>query len=73
MFNISIMNTISEQLINLRKSAGVTQMEIAEHIGKTIGAICNYEKGRRPIRASDFERIKQYCQKKAGAQVTHEG
>ena len=50
--------TISEQIINIRKTAGLSQAEIAKHLGLTAGAICNYEKGRRPIRAVDFEKIK---------------
>lgn len=58
------MNSIPEQLATMRKNAGVTQKEIADHVGLTIGAICNYEKGRRPIRAKHFEKIKEYCCKR---------
>lgn len=55
------MTTISEKLVTLRKESGATQEEVAIQINRTIGAICNYEKGRRPIRAEHFEKIKKYC------------
>ena len=58
---MSGMNSISEQITTIRKAAGVSQEELAALLGKTTGAICNYEKGRRPIRATDFEKIKIYC------------
>jgi len=70
------MESIPEQLIKLRKDANVTQKEIAEVIGLTVGAICNYEKGRRPIRANDLEKIKEHCLKKGtseGASVPGPG
>ena len=51
--------TISEQIINIRRETNKSQKEIAAILGVTAGAICNYEKGRRPIRAADFEKIKQ--------------
>ena len=52
------MKTIPEILTQIRTSAGLTQGDIGAIIGKTAGAICNYEKGRRDIKASDFEKIK---------------
>lgn len=58
------MLSISKQILSLRKQAGVSQESLANLIGKTTGAICNYEKGRRPIRATDFEKIKNYCLKR---------
>lgn len=53
------MQTVSEQLINIRKKAGLSQADVAGLLKLTAGAICNYEKGRRPIRAHDFEKLKQ--------------
>ena len=50
--------TISEQIIAIRKAAGVSQVDLARMLGLTPGAVCNYEKGRRPIRAHHFEKIK---------------
>lgn len=55
--------TIPEQLKRLRKSAKLTQKETGRIIGVEGGAICNYEKGRRPIRAEDFEKIKSHLRK----------
>lgn len=57
------MQTIPEQIISIRKAAGLSQAVIAAHLGLTTGAICNYEKGRRPIRATDFEKIKALTKK----------
>lgn len=54
--------SIPEQLIDMRKAKGATLKNIADLLQLTIGAVCNYEKGRRPIRATDFEKIKQYCE-----------
>lgn len=53
------MTSIPEQILTIRKSFGLSQAALGLIIGKTAGAICNYEKGRRPIRAIDFEKIKQ--------------
>lgn len=52
------MKSIPERITMLRKAAGLTQVELAALLGLTTGAICNYEKGRRPIRADAFEKIK---------------
>ena len=53
------MLTVSQQLIEIRKRAGLSQVEVASILDMTAGAICNYEKGRRPIRANDFEKLKR--------------
>jgi len=58
------MNSIPEQIVKLRKKAGLSQKDIADHLGKTVGAICNYEKGRRPIRAEDYLKIKELYKKR---------
>jgi transcriptional regulator with XRE-family HTH domain len=57
------MQTVSQQLINIRKRAGLSQADIASILSLTPGAICNYEKGRRPIRANDFEKLKRLFSK----------
>jgi len=51
--------TIPEQIKSIRQATGITQEAIGILIGKTGAAICNYEKGKRPIRAVDFEKIKE--------------
>jgi len=61
------MKSIPEQLIQLRKKANATQKEVAGIVGLTVGAICNYEKGRRPIRANDLEKIKEYLLRRPSA------
>jgi transcriptional regulator with XRE-family HTH domain len=60
------MQTIPEQIINIRKATGLSQVALATVLGMTAGALCNYEKGRRPIRATDFERIKALVNTKGG-------
>jgi transcriptional regulator with XRE-family HTH domain len=55
--------TIPEQITSIRKATGYSQVEIGNILGLTAGAICNYEKGRRPIRAEDFEKIKALLKK----------
>ncbi|MDD3088739.1 MAG: helix-turn-helix transcriptional regulator [Candidatus Omnitrophica bacterium] len=57
------MMTIPEQITSIRKAMGYSQEEIGNILGLTAGAICNYEKGRRPIRAEDFEKIKALSKK----------
>ena len=51
--------TIPEQITKIRKAAGYSQEALGALIGVSKGAICNYEKGRRPIKAIDFEKIKE--------------
>jgi transcriptional regulator with XRE-family HTH domain len=58
------METIPDKLVKMREGAGLSQKEIARVVGLTIGAICNYEKGRRQIRARDFEIIQKHCLQK---------
>jgi transcriptional regulator with XRE-family HTH domain len=60
------MQTIPEQIVNIRKAAGLSQAALAAILKLTPGALCNYEKGRRPIRATDFEKIKLLFPDKAG-------
>lgn len=64
MFIISAMVNIAEQIIKIRKESGLSQKELGALIGKTAGAICNYEKSRRPIRANDLEKIKEHCHRR---------
>lgn len=46
----------TENLIAARKSAGMTQKQVAELVGVTKSTYCNYEKGKR---APDVERLKR--------------
>jgi len=52
------MKSIPEQIREIRRAAGLSQAELAGMLGLTTGAICNYEKGRRPIRAEAWEKVK---------------
>jgi transcriptional regulator with XRE-family HTH domain len=60
---------IHEQIVAIRKACGLSQKELGDLLGKTAGAICNYEQGRRPIRATDFEKIKQLYPPQADQKV----
>jgi predicted transcriptional regulator len=65
--------TIPEQLFLLRKtdrSVNFTQAEVGDLIDMKAGAICNYEKGRRPIRVADFQLIEALCKLEAKRKKT---
>jgi transcriptional regulator with XRE-family HTH domain len=51
------MITIPEKISYIRKVNGLSLKAVGAILGKTAGAICNYEKGRRPIRAVDLEKL----------------
>lgn len=58
--------SIPKQIQQLRKESGLSLEEFGAIIGKTAGAICNYEQGRRPIRAVDLEKLRAKCGTKTG-------
>jgi len=58
------MSNIPEKITKIRKAAGLSQKALGIILGLTAGAVCNYEKGRRPIRANDFEKIEALAGKK---------
>ena len=42
-----LMKEIGARLVQLRKEAGLTQQEVAGHLGMTKGTVSNYEQGLR--------------------------
>ena len=43
------MSSITDVLIEARKAAGITQQQLAEHLGVTQGTLADVERGRRPF------------------------
>ena len=59
-----MIKSIPKQVKQLRKDSGLSLEAFGAIINKTAGAICNYEQGRRPIRAADLEKLKSQCGRK---------
>jgi len=57
------MKTISERILDVRRRKKLSQRELGDVIGVTAAAICLYEKGRRPIRARDLEKLEALLKK----------
>jgi transcriptional regulator with XRE-family HTH domain len=43
------MDRITEALVEARKVAGLTQRQLAEHLGVTQATVANIERGKRPL------------------------
>lgn len=52
------METFSNRILHLRKSSSLTQQQVADKLGITRAAYCNYEIG---IREPSMEILKRIC------------